>query len=504
MQPRVATALVHLALVPNVAYAMVIQHATAPHPLSAAPSARLNLRADSPVLLDADQPDESNVASLFASLRARQAELATAMDDRWRSAECAPRVGLVIDNWVRRLALEWPRAIVGTAQGALLLADLSTGEVVAKASRAHPDYVATPECERDMRRLFGEFDGGGILALELRGPTVVSAGRDGGAKMWRLARLSPDGPEELLPVAELHTAETDSPSSTVSAIAITGGTEAVDSGEASAAGEAIWVGSLDGFARRFEVRAPASSVADATESAVDCTATIEAAGPVLSMAVCEEAGLLALGISDGSVQLFTLTDGKPCGASWRPLGFDGSRGVRGEGTRSLAFVCFPGGQFALVAGGTEGAMHARLAWPVRGDAPDDDDTAAAAFRQDAPGTQLRPSHNGRVVALTPLPTNERMGNTLVSEPLLVSGAHDGTLRVWEMELVDGVPVVGARCLYGLGGFKVWLGSVATDGVRLVSDGKDNAIVVHDFSEEAVAKLRSESAGDSAGDAAGDS
>ena len=40
-----------------------------------------------------------------------------------------------------------------------------------------------------------------------------------------------------------------------------------------------------------------------------------------------------------------------------------------------------------------------------------------------------------------------------------------------------------RCLYALTGFKVWLGSIFTDGKKLVSDGADNSIVVHDFSGE---------------------
>ena len=29
--------------------------------------------------------------------------------------------------------------------------------------------------------------------------------------------------------------------------------------------------------------------------------------------------------------------------------------------------------------------------------------------------------------------------------------------------------------------QVWLGSICTDGQRLVSDGADNKIVIHDFS-----------------------
>merc|ERR1712021_67473 len=38
-----------------------------------------------------------------------------------------------------------------------------------------------------------------------------------------------------------------------------------------------------------------------------------------------------------------------------------------------------------------------------------------------------------------------------------------------------------RCLYALTGYKAWLGSIFTNENKLVSDGADNTIVVHDFS-----------------------
>ena len=60
----------------------------------------------------------------------------------------------------------------------------------------------------------------------------------------------------------------------------------------------------------------------------------------------------------------------------------------------------------------------------------------------------------------------------------ISGAHDGTLRIWSLAKGEEPQV-----LYGLGGYKVWLGSVCTDGRRLVSDGSDNSVVVHDFGAE---------------------
>ena len=52
--------------------------------------------------------------------------------------------------------------------------------------------------EGDLRLLHGEFDGGGLLAVGIAGECVVSAGRDGGARLWRMAPPSPSaGSEEL-------------------------------------------------------------------------------------------------------------------------------------------------------------------------------------------------------------------------------------------------------------------------------------------------------------------
>ena len=50
---------------------------------------------------------------------------------------------------------------------------------------------------------------------------------------------------------------------------------------------------------------------------------------------------------------------------------------------------------------------------------------------------------------------------------------------------DGDDAYDPRCLFGLGGYKVWLGSVCTgdNGLRLISDGSDNTVIVHNFSPE---------------------
>lgn len=164
---------------------------------------------------------------------------------------------------------------------------------------------------------------------------------------------------------------------------------------------------------------------------------------------------------------------------WSPLAFDGSKGFKGSAARSVAFVESAGGACCVAVGGDDGSLQFR--WLADGDATAGGD----AFDATRPAQTLLPSHGGAVVAL----------RGRASSGLLVSGARDGTMRVWDLSAsaaakgTDGGSDGGggasaaAKCLYGLGGYKVWLGSICTDGRRLVSDGSDNTVVVHDFGGE---------------------
>lgn len=170
-------------------------------------------RAQPPVMQqlsgpDEDAPDSADQTALFAALRSRQTELEREQQQlaqQWRSAKCESKVRLALDDWIRRLALDWPLVAVGTARGSVVISDLLSGQVVGRALAAHPSR--TDETDPQMRLLHGEYDGGGLLAIAFSGGRVASAGREGGAQLWRFGagledrdELLPDG---VIPVGSL-------------------------------------------------------------------------------------------------------------------------------------------------------------------------------------------------------------------------------------------------------------------------------------------------------------
>lgn len=217
-----------------------------------------------------------------------------------------------------------------------------------------------------------------------------------------------------------------------------------------------WAACLDGKLRLWRT----------LEEGGACDLEVAAGSTPLAAALCEELGVIALATAAGRVELYDTSDGTPRGA-WGPLQFDGSRAYRGESARSVAFCQARGGARYLVVGGSEGAMHMR--WLKESDAA----VASASLFDDADegSMELLPPHSGAVAVLA----DARCGG------LLVSGAHDGTVRIWDMPHGSGADSPQeAKALYGLGGYKVWLGSLYCDGERIISDGSDNMLVQHDF------------------------
>lgn len=412
------------------------------------PTAARRARTPRLSIADDDSGGVDDSAGLWASLRERVAALDEETEERWRKAECTSSVCLALDDWIRRLALDqqgWPLAAIGSAQGNLYIADLSSGDIMASKLEAHPQRVSGGSSELDMRLLHGAYDGGGLLAVAFDGTRVVSAGRDGGARLWKYAKPNAEWPKrELAEIAVLDTG-----GASVSSILLTGG-------EAGA----IWCACLDRHLHRFEVD---------EQGDVECTLTLRCASSCLALAACESQQLVVAATANGGVECFHMADGSTRGL-WQPLAFDGSRGYKGASVRAVAIATVKGRQ-CVVVGGSDGSLHMRY---LLSESEEED---GDCFGASQPGQALLPPHGGQCVTLTPLETGDG---------LLVSGAHDGSLRVWDLAS-EKTP----QCLYGLGGYKVWLGSVCCDGRRLISDGRDNLVVLHDFSAEAAAEAERE-------------
>jgi len=305
------------------------------HPASAHAGHAIVLQSSSRALPPArmssdDRPDEGDAQSdLFASLRSRLDKIGESCEERWREAECQSSIKLALEGWVRRIALDWPRAAIGTADGYVCLADLESGEVLTR-KKAHPDYVDGEESARDMRLLHGEYDGGGLTSIALSGSFIASAGRDGGARLWHIGRAGEDGDElELQDRGELR----DAGDAVVSRTLLSVDDELAPDGATGPGAVRCWTGGLDGVVRCWQ--APMAAAA----SAPRCVLRVKAAGAVLDLALLEQRNLLACATADGAVELFSTIDGTPCGR-WRPFadGTDGELPLSTVAARSVAIT----------------------------------------------------------------------------------------------------------------------------------------------------------------------
>jgi hypothetical protein len=143
-----------------------------------------------------DHDDDDEMKRLLRSLAHRQAELQQSTARKvtaLRQAACTSSVGLVLPDWVRRIAVDYPLAVCGSASDVLYLAHLETSTVLASTATAMPNTASTmsssiaqSRVDHVVHQLYGRFDGGGTLAVSLRGTVVVEARRSGGVHVWRV------------------------------------------------------------------------------------------------------------------------------------------------------------------------------------------------------------------------------------------------------------------------------------------------------------------------------
>lgn len=436
---------------------------------------------------ESDRADNNNVpsdATLLASLKSRLAKIKTdrnAVIKRWREGTCTSAIRLALDDWIRRIDVaQWPLAVVGGASGCIYLADLSSGDILVKTEDAHDSQGGDEEM---LEQMFGNYDGGGMIDVAVGGPNgrlVASAGREGGALAWRIGGSDSKDEEIFECLGQLVSLE----GLAVTCLNIDG--EGL-----------LWAGCYDGSVHCIHLSNLVEGE-DPKHRKFQCDSS------VLSIDVSEDIDLVAVGTSSGAINLIS-SDEDHDESKGKLRKLDTWIPKKGVPVRSIGIAPFPiamcdindgendsserdyesEDEFAwsLVSGGYDGYLHT-IPLKIDRDSGVIHEKLPLGEPAEINTVVMQPAHSGPVMCIS-----YRKGG------IILSGAQDGTIRVWDFTprcasdagINQGVAKVAYDpvCLYGLGGYKVWLGSISTggDGLRLISDGSDNTIVVHNFSQE---------------------
>jgi WD40 repeat protein len=474
-----------------------------------------------------DEDDAMKI--LLQELRQRTQEINKEQQQtsrNWLQAKCVSRVGLICNDWVRRLdisASTWPLVAVGSASGNVFLGNLETSTILATSSSCldessllrvtddeatEKETTTLPGMDSIVRMLYGGYDGGGTMAIAYDGPRnlICESGRRGGVHIWRYhpdsARLISQGQIPLLQntiVTALqihHHPDSD---------------DDKDDDEEDAMDDILddhdylWVATGDGRLLSFDLNNE-----NISPLAMQTRATCEfdfLKSPILAFATCPQLHLAAVATASGAVHVVSTklvdhhennnNNNAAILASFTPP-FDSS--VRRSANSYPLCVTFvktsPSGgdqsssssstSWSVACGGNDGSIFVQQLNVVP-----NSPTGRVSLKE-SPLVSLLPRHLAPVKCLTAHPT---------MPGLLMSAGQDGTIRVWNVAASassssSSSPIQPSRqqqrptdCLYQLMGYKVWLGSLWTDGRRLVTDGSDNTIIVHDFGAAAVQETK---------------
>jgi len=415
----------------------------------------------------------------------------------WKNAQCTSTIRLAVSDWIRRISIDsYPLAVCGSADGSIYLADLESGEELDHLPSIHLAQIDDANdidgeegslmAADAMQQLYGMHDGGGVISIAVHNDIVVSSGREGGVRLFAISSA-----EELYKSAKLKLNVEGKLSGSDSTIITSMAFD--DTGT-------LWTGGYDGVIRGYECDNREVPLTHQNGPIFE----MDTGSKVLSISVNNKIGAGVAATTSGNIFLFSTEDGSIL-AKWRPFGkwnpFDkpliDGRWKKREYARSAIIIqndrSYGVGEkkeavWSIVCGGSEGTMYQRR---LNVDRTGFVSEEGALFQNDLPAGRMQPTHSGPVVALaSPM------------HGLLISGSQDGTMRVWdssyqltkeeedlislEQEDESGFDSERGRdrrprCLYALTGYKEWFGSIFTNGNKLVSDGADNTIVVHDFS-----------------------
>ena len=417
-------------------------------------------------LFSSSSNNDDDMAALLQSLQNRRLQLeedqASKRNAMLTASACTSTIAVVLPTWVRRLDVDFPLVVCGSSASDIYVAHVETGKVLGIGRAAATD-VASPKISAErlahvLQRMFGDFDGGGTLAIAVQGNLVCEAGRSGSVNVWRLDQPKDEKDASVSPMFQGFMPALEG--RLVTALRIADG--------------CLYAGTDDGKVEAYSlsnlpvVKQPEYSwkVGDGAECVV------------LDLDVDVESGMAVVATDSGSVDILSLDDvdtNKPI-ASFTLPNDRSDKKQDGVFPTSCCIVesstptnASGGGKSYIVAcASNAGNVYLK---PIIGDMDRIDDDQTPTFGPEH--TELSPRHFGSVQCMTsPLPG------------ILVTGAHDGTIRVWNAD--------EHVMQYQFVGYKVWLGSLHSDGVRIISDGADNTIITHVFEPTAASDNSSSS------------
>lgn len=399
---------------------------------------------------------------------------------RLRKAACTSGVSLVLPDWVRRLDVDYPLAVCGSASEDVYVAHLETGQVLGTTATARqgeknvPNLKITPErVEHVVNQLYGQFDGGGTLAVALKGSLVVESRRSGGVHVWRMIpkqyEINGSTPSSVGLLSQGFIPSLQDCLVTVLHLE----------------DDYLWVGTDDGSVEAYSLDEDSTKLPLSLRTQPDLSWKVGSGSSiVMSLDVSSKIGCAVVATDTGTVELLSFDDDsssnedqlvrKPIGSFVPP--FDGterrssnvyptcatfvaSSNNSNTGSESGGIQLERRESYAIACGANDGSIYLhslRMDDVVSGEVDTDRPFVGQRIRQ------LMPQHFASVRCMA----NPAPG-------LLVTGGLDGTLRLWDTDQ--------KKFLYQFVGYKVWLGSLWTDGEHIVTDGADNTIIMHDFS-----------------------
>ena len=380
-------------------------------------------------------------------------------------------------DWVRRVDIgQYPRVACGSAHGSIFVADTTSKQVMGAARAVHysehSDEYTNALDEQLRQYIYGEYDGGGVLDVAMFGKNIVaSAGREGGVKLFKL--LEDGNQAELVPQGDVQALIP----------LITGALPIVVTCMKFDSYGRLYLGCCDGFLRIVTFPQDFVFGDGADLDSQDLHVTVvphwseQAPSPILSLDVSEELEMVVTSHVNGNVCLYSMKEHEDVYnmasgrrehvgviGVWNPFTADESY------ARSVTFTSkesLHGHKHAVVVGGGNGEV-----W-VNDIYPEYEESNTGEVFVDEYVQKFEPNHVGPVISLCSR-----------TEGLIVSVGHDGMLRMTQTWIGLKNPKKATPWpLYGLGGYKKWIGSICVDdeGKRLISDGMDDAVIVHDFS-----------------------